>query len=314
MTSVTCNVCSQSIGSENDRIYCFGGCEQILHTRCSDLSLAGAKAIQENNALKYMCFDCRKRQTTLNDIQKQCSQLAKAVDELSDYIKKNNLMLPGLIKAEVNKNNAVLLQRILSASKDINARCMNSATTTFEKVDSDKPSYANIVQNANGQKGKKRKALDDLQSNDGKRKISSENISTVALNGNDTAYNFEEGGLLRSGKRRINANQVNGNSISTPVLQPFPPDCSQSPRSPQRKSSAVLKMEQTVLIKPNQVQSAEITKSFICGKHDPIEFAVKELHLRESGEVAVRCESKDLALNLVKAASDNFSVSTQKPL
>lgn len=77
-------------------------------------------------------------------------------------------------------------------------------------------------------------------------------------------------------------------------------------------------MEQTVLIKPNQAQPAETTKRVICGKLDPIEFAVKNLHLRESGEVAVRCESKDLALKLVKTATESFSedytISIQQPL
>lgn len=280
MTSVICSVCSQSIASENDRIYCFGGCEQILHTRCSDLSPAGAKAVRENSGLKYMCFDCRKKQTSLNDIQKQCGQLAKKVDDLFECVCKNNLALPGLVNAEIDRNNAVLLASILSALRDTGRNCsLPTCTPESESLGIGKHSYANVVQQSNQLKAKKRKAPDNLESNREKRKFSSENTTTDI----DTAFSYEDGGLLRSGKRRRNiVNQSNDNVTRTPLLLPHPQD-SPCPRSPQRKSNTVLKMEQTVLIKPNQTQPAETTKRVICEKLDPVEFAVKELRLKETG-------------------------------
>lgn len=314
MTTVICSVCSQCIASEHDRVYCFGGCEQILHTKCSDLSCTGPSALRENNALKYMCFGCRKKQTTLNDIQKQCTQLMKKVDDLVGCVNKNNLLLPGLVKAEVEKNNAALVTHILSAFKNIDRNCnLHATTSTIDQVCADKPSFASVVLASDEPpaKGKKRKAPDDLLPNRESRN------ATVILSNIDSTAVLEEGGLLRSGKRRHIENQSRNNPINSPLLLP-PPVETEIPRSPRKKSSTVMKMEQTVLFKPKQSQHAQTTKHDICEKFDPIEFAVKELHLRESGEVAVRCENKDQALKLVKAATDmlsvKYTIDIQKPL
>lgn len=88
---------------------------------------------------------------------------------------------------------------------------------------------------------------------------------------------------------------------------------------PQKKKMNVTsKMEQTVLFKPKMEQSAEQTKSEICAKLDPVAFAVKDVRLREYGEVSVRCGTKDLASDLVKSAtaifSEKYSVEMQKLL
>ncbi|XP_055551318.1 uncharacterized protein LOC129733822 [Wyeomyia smithii] len=323
MTTVACNVCSMKIVSENDRIYCFGGCDQILHTRCSDLSDAAAKAVRENNALQYMCFACRKKQTSLNDFQKQFTQLAKKVDELFDCIDKINLTLPNLVRAEFEKNNAALLPSVLSALSDKSRGCSVPSVAVFESSAAaavDKPSYANVVRDSDdlNSKGKKRKAADDLNTNRQKRKVSSEDSAMFTRDAAESANNTSEGGLLRSGKRRNNVQLPMNNPISTPLLQPLPFVSCQSPCSPQRKSSTIMKMEQTVLIKPNAAQPADATKSDICEKLDPIEFAVKELRMKESGEVVIRCENQHLASKLFKAATDRLSekytVSTPKPL
>lgn len=319
MTSVICNVCSTRIASENDRIFCFGGCDQILHTRCSELSDTGAKAVRENNALQYMCFACRKKQSSLNDIQKQYTQLAKKVDELFDCINKNNLMLPNLVKTEIEKSNAILLPRILSAINDNSSDRNLPHVTVLESTAAvasgggDKPSYANVVRNSDDSnlKGKKRKAVDELNITCQKRKVPSKDSTTVT-----PAVDSTEGGLLRSGKRRNNVQHLIDNPISTPLQQPLPSASRQF--SSQPKSSTVMKMEQTVLIKPNTAQSADATKRDICEKLDPIEFAVKQLRFKESGEVAIRCDNPDLAANLFKAATERltekYTVSTQKPL
>lgn len=171
-----------------------------------------------------MCADCRKKQITLNDVLFQCAQLTKIVNELLDCINKNNLALPVLVRTEIHKNNAVLLPRIFSAMQSSD-RCCNQHTAApiFETVRSDKPSYASALQNTNESKGKKRKVPDDLQLNHGKRKASTDSPVIITLSGNDVANNFEEGGLLRSGKRRNIAHPLS-KSVGAPLLQPQPLD------------------------------------------------------------------------------------------
>lgn len=89
-------------------------------------------------------------------------------------------------------------------------------------------------------------------------------------------------------------------------------------RSSLRKCSTVMRMEQIILMKPLEAQSADTIKKDVCDKLDPIEFSVIELRLRVSGEVARRCESHDLALKFVTVASaclsNKYTVGTQTPL
>lgn len=82
MTSVTCSACTQIITTESDRVYCFGGCEQILHIRCSELRQSDSNALRNNVALKYMCFACRKKQVCLNDLQAKCTELLERINEI----------------------------------------------------------------------------------------------------------------------------------------------------------------------------------------------------------------------------------------
>lgn len=305
MTSVTCNVCTKDIASESDRIYCFGGCEQILHSRCADLSSAAATALRENNSLKYMCFECRKKQTTLNAIQKQCTQLVAKVDDLRELVNKHESMLTSLTTAYLEKIESTLLPRILSAVKTApssNPRACNIADdessnrSNSGQIAVNNSSYANVTRSS-------------VNSSSGKDKSSATDRAPAVSDSLETAPTpTDHGGLLRSGKRRFPV-PVPHTNVSAPVSSPVVPQSSglETPLSQQRKANAVAKLEQTVLFKPMKDQPAEKTKSDICAKLDPVNFAVKDVWLRELGEVAVRCGSKDLALSLVSSATTIFS-------
>ena len=93
MNAATCTVCAQNIADETDRVYCFGGCEQIQHVRCSGLSPAGANAMRDNSALRFLCARCIENQTALNDIRSLCVQLATKFDEVLERVKKHDSML-----------------------------------------------------------------------------------------------------------------------------------------------------------------------------------------------------------------------------
>lgn len=86
MTSVLCNVCTQRITVEADRVYCFGGCEEIYHSKCCDISAAAGAAMKANVALKYFCFECRKNRSSLNDILLKCNKLCQKVDKLETSV------------------------------------------------------------------------------------------------------------------------------------------------------------------------------------------------------------------------------------
>lgn len=294
MMSVTCNVCAKNIAAESDRIYCFGGCEQILHSRCADLSVAAATAVRENSSLVYMCFGCKKKQTTLNDIQKQCSQLDAKIDNMHELVNKHESMLTGLKSADLKKIESTLLPNILSAIK--NALNNNSSSSNASLMSrSSKPgennlaiaSYADVMNSAvNPSVDEKRPSVDHTT----------------------TVITPDDGGVLRSGKRRIvlPRSTIAASNISQP------------PFTPKRKSNEIARIEQTVLLKPKKTQSAEKTKNDICAKLDPVAFGVIDVRLRELGEVAVRCGTKDLAAKFVNSAtaglSGKYTIAVQKPL
>lgn len=276
---------------------------------CADLSLAAATALRENSSLIYMCFECRKKQTTLNEIQKQCAQLVSKLDSLHEIVKKHESMLTGLTSADMEKIESTLLPRIISAIENAprnndqqfvtdNATQRSSSRTTS----ANNVSFADVTRNSANQSIMKEKVA------------VSEGTPSISV---PMAPAHELGGLLRSGRRRNNPVNSNTAIPSTPVMSPIPPDPA-TPRTQQAKSNAVAKLEQTVLFKPKKNQSADKTKDDISAKFDPVAFAVKDVWLRDFGEVAVRCGSKDLALKMVSSAStvcaEKYIIEMQKPL
>lgn len=296
MTSVICNACTKSITAKADRIYCFGGCEQILHSRCADLSSAAVTALRENSSLKYVCLGCRK-----NDFGKQYAQLAAKVANLSELVNKHESMLTGLSSADSEKPPP----RTVPSIKNTTAR--NATKTDASRRSSlvrgtVTASYADVTRCFTTSSLRKEKG--------GK----STTQRTPA--DSDTALTpSDHGGLLRSGRRRIISAHANATAPSTPLNAPQTFNAA-SPAK-QKKPNAIAKLEQTVLFKPKTDQTAAKTKSDICEKFDPVAFAVKDVRFRESGEVAVRCGSRDLALNLLNEAaalSENYSIEIQNLL
>lgn len=134
MTSVICTVCAQNITAENDRIYCFGGCEQILHIRCAEISSAAANAMRSNNALKYLCFDCRKKQTSLNDIRLLCTQLVSRLDDVYDRVNKYDATLKSMLDAHSKSIESAIISRVLSEFNNKNVPSVSSLTTVQSPI------------------------------------------------------------------------------------------------------------------------------------------------------------------------------------
>ncbi|XP_058465695.1 uncharacterized protein LOC131439098 [Malaya genurostris] len=279
MTSVQCSVCSARIISETDRIYCFGGCNQVLHMKCSDLGSACLGLMQKNIGLKYMCFDCRKHQTTLNDVLKMCSELLCKID---------------LLSTAVNNLEPKFLDTIKSQCQEVEDRVVLRIESTLENVAQTEETFATVTRSG---KNSKRKAT-DLPSND----------NTTNLTDNS--------GLLRSGKRRktvfLKTDKANTktshSSESTSSLPSTEVACNET----------IMKMKQTVLFKPKKTQPIEATKQIIREKFDPVTFSVKEVQYRNTGEVSVRCDSNERALKLIDSAKtllhENYDIELLRPL
>lgn len=280
MLSATCSVCSTAIDSESDRIYCFGGCDQILHIRCSELNNSGANAVRNNASLKYMCFGCRKQQTCINDITKKCSEIIERVNAVNDLVLKHDAALDRLqtdLSQRITKHGAALnltendlphrtadylLPRLLAAlGASYTTNTKNVATNDNNAT----CSYAAVARGSETVK----QGLNDV----------------VPLSGsNENAP--EEGGFLRSGRRRLRGGLVNTEAKNSLNNEP-----SSKQIAPQ-KSTAVTKFEETVSFKPRKTQNIDITKSDIRAKIDPAPFCIKSVQYRENGEVNVRCDSK----------------------
>lgn len=304
MTSVTCSACAHKIKEETDRVYCFGGCEQILHTRCSELKTSVATALRDNVALKYVCFDCRKQLTCINKIHNLCSDLMERVDALSTVVLKNEAAFSRFENDFSQRIENSLLPRLLSM---LDAR-LSAASFASHITRNDN---TNIV-TTRGSKAAKRTYAD----------VAAE----TGVGSKTKTVDVEEDGLLRSGKRRKIPSQtdhaaVNNNANVFMVSNTENNSATRDERNKiatPRKSGTVVKIEQTVLIKPKLAQNPDVTKSDIRENIDPVAFCVKAVRYKEDGEAAVRCESKQCALKLVEAASniltDKYDITILKPL
>ena len=323
MTSVTCSACNQSIVSESDRVYCFGGCEQILHTRCSELTVSAAAAVRDNVAVKYLCFGCRKQQTCINEINKKCTDLLHRVNAMNNLVSKHDVAFANFDTHFYEKVEGILLPRLLAAINPIQMSpadcntCVVAPKQTYAAVVSEPMPNANAPVTAN---------------NDKRIEVN----KSSAKSGAATMDSNLSSGLLRSGKRR-NLGHANSTRITTctalaipnPRLQDrgtplsstsrtVPPTPNLRPSTTPRKSAAVTRIEQTVLIKPKCKQTSETTQKDVHRKLDPAKFSVKAAIFKDDGEAVIRCDTCEDAQKLADTAttllSEKYVISIQKPL
>lgn len=299
MTSVLCGACALKITTESDRIYCFGGCDQILHAKCSDLTSGGVIALKECVSLRYVCFSCRKKEICLNDVSNKCT------DILSDV---------STVKV-TQANFAAILEDSLIKQREL----LENAIADRVLVN-----MTNLLQN---------KVLITEDGNSVREKNINRSYADVVISENSSGP--KEGGLLRSGKRRLLNNgstntkqndsnhELTASDATTPVIPLAKRKISMKPKSPTApktpaKTKAVSKLEQTVIIKPKVPQHGDVTKTAIREKLDPVQFCVKDVFFKPNGDALIQCSSNSLAMNLLKSAqsqlSDKYEVEILKPL
>lgn len=303
MTTVVCGACALKITSENDRVYCFGGCDQILHAKCSDLTRAGLAALKECASLRYVCIKCRKKQLCLNDVQNKCAEILANVSEsktmqtsLASSLKDDIQSLENIITERVSNNIKAWLHKELLVA-DV-TKVANSAQNTAANR-----SYANV-------------AVSGV--------ILADSVTAVC----NTQPTEKEGGYLRSGKRRFlgqtqtttptaknNSNPISSNN--TPNNNSAKSNVPDIPATPSR-SKAVAELDETVMIKPKDPQAADVTEKDVHDKLDPVQFCVRNVAFLSNGAARIRCCSPSLAIKLVNSAkeslSDKYDIEILRPL
>lgn len=296
-----CGACALKITNESDRVYCFGGCDQILHVKCSDLKATAISALNENVALKYICFGCRKKHLSLCDMQKKCNELLDGLknsrqiyenvsQQLSDDIMlKTTNLLENQLKAFETK----IIDQLMNRLNDLP---LNVASDTVR----DQPpqrSYAAVTRST----APKRKA-DSAPTIDQPNKKKS----------NLTPTTLTDGGVLRSGKRRFVYPADQEKQIE-PSDGLAPHTC---PDVPVQKSKSAV--QQSVRIKPKNSQQANLTKSDVCDKLDPVSLSIKKAYFKPNGEAVLRCDSPAMSAKLLETANsvlgESYDVELQKPL
>ena len=312
MTSVICGVCALKITAENDRVYCFGGCDRILHVKCSDLKSNAITALTENISLKFICFDCRKQQLKLNDIQRKCNDLFNILNDMN----KANDNLIQQVSTDIMQKTSILFDNKLkdlesSVSDRITKRLCDflksnaTASNTFSDNSSQR-SYATVT----------RSHLDE-PTTAAKRKADSAPVIDQPCRKKSSLGQtvLTEGGLLRSGKRRI--------ASTTDIDKQTESFNSQSTLQPPLGASAVkpksvIRIEQSVLIKPKINQNPDITKQDVCNQLDPVSLAIKEVFFKPNGEAILRCNSHTSSTILLETATkslgDKYEAEMQKAL
>lgn len=227
MNSVLCSACVQKIQSENDRVYCFGGCDQILHVKCSDINTVGAKAMHDNVALKYMCHGCRKKMVCLTDIQRKCNNMSKQIETLAATVNELELKLTTSMMNKLDGFEKKITTNVVKALKIHFQPTSTSSEVTPTTLTEQSTSYAAVlVQNDSDDKANPRDLYPGI------------------------------GGLLRSGKRRnLQVQQKGPSTMNTPVAPPREnlqtTAVSTAKKSPAVKSKLVTRIERSVAFKTN---------------------------------------------------------------
>lgn len=214
-------------------------------------------------ALRYFCFSCRKRQISLNEIQKICLELTNKFDILSKKLENQDSGIEKIVQDKLD---------------NFEKKFQSSTNKTF----------ADVLK--------------------GQLLVPTDNVVSITTTDESALKRKtdEEGGLLRSGKRRKLTTLRTKASMNVSGT-PAPPLKTPIASLEMHKPKAITKIEQTVSFKPKCTQSFDVTKRDIQSKLDPISFAVKEVRCRKTGEVSVRCDTKDSAEKMTRTAIECMS-------
>lgn len=229
-------------------------------------------------------------------MQKTCSEMLTKISQLYDVITASEERTKQMIASQLDDFRKSLLSTGCGASHCATMNMSSPAYPTAGPADSPREA-SGTNETMNSYAAVTRRRLN----------IPRNPITRATKQTTPIAAVVSDAGVLRSGKRRIlNPERRQDQSSSTTVVTPTP------------KSSAIRRLEETVLFKPKSQQSAEVSKKDIRVNLDPSQFAVEDIRCRENGEVEVRCENSDIALKMQRVAngklSGTYDISLQEAL
>lgn len=297
--SVQCNVCAKAINAANDRVFCFGGCGQVLHPKCADLTNAEALTLRENVSINFMCHDCRKKQVCLNTMAGKCEEILRAINDIKYRVKKiesnceGNKLCEALKKSEQNVKIFVqeTIKVQLSQLRSSGDKCLGA----------EKQNVQNKGVSAVGE---------GLTGSDGNP---SSSYAVV------TSGNIEENSdsVLRSGRVRNKGAvtpTVGGNGHQINSAQS---DANAEIVIDERGKSSKKPMDCTVRIKPAVQQTNQQTKKEVRNKINPSQMGIKSVRNGMNGAIIVECGTKTEAEGLLNKVrdelGDNYEAAIPQP-
>lgn len=300
--SVQCNVCSKAITAANDRVFCFGGCGQVLHAKCADLTTAEATALRENVSMKYMCHDCGKKQVCYNTMMTKCEEIVNAINDINLRLQK--------IESNCERNNV----------GEMIAKSEQNIKTFFKEAIA-----ARMGQFRNS--GDQCLTVENLsvRNNDvfvvGEGPVDSdENLpssyAAVTRGDNNLVVNHS---VLRSGRVRnkssLSTPKTGGNGRGANNVQNNA-NAENLVHSNREKNSKKM-LDCIVRIKPAVQQSNQQTKKEVRNKINPSQMGIKSVRNGMNGAIVVECGSKNEAEGLVsklrEELGENYAAKVEEP-
>lgn len=272
--SVQCDVCTKPINAVNDRVFCFGGCGQVLHAKCAELTSAGATALRENVCMKYMCHDCRKKQICLNTMMGKCDEILEAIKCIEGRIEKIEYNCEKNSACEMIKNSENILKTFIQ--KCIEEQMIKVKSYVDQCLSAEKQ---NLKNNAPG-------VDEGLARMNGNPSTSYARI----VSGKQVIVNDS---VLRSGRIRnksVSTSKSVGNGQTYDNVQNG--DSENNREIEQKRKGLKPTLECTVRIKPVTEKINQQTKREVRNKINPSQMGIKNVRNGMNGSIVVECGTK----------------------
>lgn len=291
--SVQCDVCSKAINVTKERLFCFGGCGQVLHPKCADLSAAGETALRENLSIEYICHDCRKRQKNLNEVMGMCDKILVAINEINNRLEK--------IEAKFERNGCD--EAVKQCEQNVKLVVEESAKLHGEQLKNLETQIANCSPAmGNGPTG-------------GDSYPSAGSFVEVVRRRRGAR---ESDSVLRSGRIRNKSvatpNSSENRNVSARAQQIRN---SRAGEVNESGSSSNKKFGCTVRVKPFATQSNHQTKRELRSQINPTQMGIKNVRNGLNGSIFVECINEKEAKGFMKMVneklSEGYSVDIEQP-
>lgn len=316
--SVKCEVCDKPIAVANDRVFCFGGCGQIVHAKCADVTAAGVTALRENVSIKYVCHDCRKKQTCLNSVMNKCVEMMQKLDDAMKhmefmFVESEEKIVTKLVEKTEQICNNVLDDFVQKNNKELKL----FEKKIVETLSGDLQKNVKKLER-NIERLQKTKDPNDVDSNDSI--VSGTNFAEI-VSGKRAGASTS---VLRSGrvlqKPEIAITQFDETSVEIPREKVVPvvnTAINNATNNVREGSPRRISMVKTVRIKPKAVQTNQDTKKEVRGEIDQSFVGIKSVRNAKNGAILVECKSMNEADTLVtqanKTIGEKYEIFIEQP-